>query len=341
MELETARIPARSRREAMDWSLVLLSQGIEPVIEYAEDAAEWGLVVPAENYPSAQEAIRLYQVENRRWPWRRELFQPGLLFDWGSLAWVGLLVFFYCTDARTDLRSAGIMDSTAASHGQWWRLFTAMWLHGDLAHLAGNAVIGFVLLGLTLASYGTGAGLLAAYLAGAGGNLVVWLVSPGPHLSLGASSMVMGALGLLAAQTLTLSGRKYGRALANLPGPGNSQVAEGITSDPMVAKGGRPCPDPASEIKGVEQTSLSAGNARVGRNVLTGVLGGALLFVLLGVAPGTDVVAHAGGFVSGIVLGGLLNLRPNLARRTKANLVCGLVFLALVLWPWWLALRGH
>ena len=325
--METARIPARSRREAMDWSLVLLSQGIEPVIDYSEDAAAWGLIVPAENQRSAEEALRLYQLENRRWPWRRELFQPGLLFDWGSLAWAGLLVFFYWMDSRTDLRSAGIMDSTAASHGEWWRVFTAMWLHADLAHLAGNAVIGFVLLGLTMASYGTGAGLLVAYLAGAGGNLMVWLVSPSAHLSLGASGMVMGALGLLAAHTLALRRGKYGQVPVNLRRQGNwsGHAAEEVASDGLTRGGDRPRPQPANGS----------------RHVVTGVLGGVLLFVLLGLGTGTDVIAHAGGFASGIMLGSFIDLSPGLAQRTKMNLVCGFMFLALVLWPWWLALRGH
>jgi rhomboid protease GluP len=307
MEIETARIPARSRREAMDWSLVLLSQGIEPVIDYAEDTAAWGLVVPADNFESAQEAIHLYQLENRRWPWRREVFRAGLLFDWGSLAWAALLVFFYWTDNRIDLRSAGIMDSVAASHGEWWRLFTAVWLHADLAHLASNTAIGFVLLGLTMARYGTGAGLLGAYLAGAGGNVVVWVLSPGSPLSLGASGMVMGALGLLAIQSLPLPRGADGHLIT---GTGASAPA------------------------GVPRSAV-----RAARLVVTGVLGGVLLFVLLGLAPGTDVVAHAGGFLSGIILGGLLKPVPRLSQKAKTNLLCGVVFVALVLWPWWLALR--
>ena len=46
--------------------------------------------------------------------------------------------------------------------------------------------------------------MLAAYLAGAGGNVISGLISSQPHHSLGASGMVMGALGLLAVQSLSL-----------------------------------------------------------------------------------------------------------------------------------------
>ena len=325
--MQMARISARSRREAMDWSLVLLSQGIDPVIDCAGDSASWGLIVSVDVYQSAQAAIHLYELENRRWPWRRELFQPGLLFDWGSLAWVALLGFFYWMDTHADLRSAGIMSSVAASHYEWWRLFTAIWLHADLAHLAGNAVIGFVLLGLTMARYGTGPGLLAAYLAGAGGNMVVWLVSSGPHLSLGASGMVTGALGLLAMQSPLFHRIGDGRVRAEKP--------------PDESSGGRVLfrPNATEAIGESPQGEGSKSVVYPSRRLVTGVLAGTLLFVLLGLAPGTDVLAHAGGFVSGIILGGLLKLVPFRAQRAKLDLLSSLVFVLLVVWPWWLALR--
>jgi membrane associated rhomboid family serine protease len=51
--------------------------------------------------------------------------------------------------------------------------------------------------------FGAGVGLLASYLAGAAGNLVSLWFNAKPFVGLGASGMVMGALGLLAAQTFT------------------------------------------------------------------------------------------------------------------------------------------
>ena len=192
------RIPARTRREAMELSLVLISQGIEPTIERPDPKNGWGLLVSAQDHDRAVEAIRQYRLENRNWPWQQSMLASGLLFDWASLTWVLLAGFFYWLQTRVDLQSSGIMDGLAVSHGQWWRLFTAVWLHGDLGHLCSNLAIGFVLLGLAMGHYGTGLALLAAYLAGAGGNVAGWLFNPKAH-SLGASGMVMGALGLLAA----------------------------------------------------------------------------------------------------------------------------------------------
>ena len=288
MEPAPARIPVRSHRQAMDWSLVLVSQGIETTIDHAEDGSGWGLLVPGQDYGNAIKTIRQYHLENRGWPWQQAVFKPGILFDWGALAWALLACLFFWLSTRANLQTAGVMDGTAVSHGQSWRLFTAMWLHADLAHLAANATIGLVLLGLAMGHYGTGAGLLAAYLAGAGGNLVAGLISLQTHRSLGASGMVMGCLGLLAVQSFSLW-----RQTPHAP-----------------------------------------------KFILSGICGGLMLFVLLALTPGTDVIAHLGGFVSGLVLGALMNLVPTIAQKPKTNVLSGLLFALLVIVPWCLALRS-
>ncbi|HKI70593.1 MAG TPA: rhomboid family intramembrane serine protease, partial [Verrucomicrobiae bacterium] len=201
-ETNTARIPARSRRQAMDWSLVLASQSIDTVVDWSEESG-WGLIVAAPDREKALYSIQQFRAENRHWPWRQKVFRQQVLFDWGSLAWVGLIsAFYWLSVTGANLRTAGLMDSVAVSHGQWWRLVTAIFLHADLGHLASNGGIGFILLGLAMGRYGTGVGLLAALLAGVGGNVTTWFIDKN-HLSLGASGMVMGALGLLAAQSFT------------------------------------------------------------------------------------------------------------------------------------------
>src|SRR5258708_2564711 len=155
MEPATVRVPARSRRQAMDWSLVLLSQGIEHTVERSEPAASWELQVAAQDNEKALEAIRLYQLENRHWPWRQRLFTPGVLFDWASVCWVILVcVFFGVSNSQPAMEAAGVMDTSAVARGESWRLFTAIWLHADLAHLASNAVFGFAFLGLAMGRYG-------------------------------------------------------------------------------------------------------------------------------------------------------------------------------------------
>jgi len=287
MDTETSRIPARSRRQAMDWSLVLVSQGIETTIDNSPDGSGWGLIVPAPNLGQAVESLRKYHLENRGWPWQQRVLRPGFLFDWVSLAWVALLVIFFVLNSHTDLEGAGLMNSTYVAHGHWWRLFTAMWLHADAGHLAANAVIGSILLGLTMGRYGTGTGLLAAYLAGAGGNVAAWLLSLEQHRNLGASGMVMGCLGLLATQSLSL-----------------------WRSHPPARK-----------------------------YLITSIGAGVMLFILFGMTPGTDVMAHLGGFISGLSIGWFLLLVPKFSHRPSVNFVAAILFTLLVLLPWYLAVK--
>jgi hypothetical protein len=72
---EKTRIPARSRRQAMDWSLVLVSQGIETAIE--RNDAGWELLVPVAEYEQAIAAIHQYRQENRHWPWQQRVFRAA------------------------------------------------------------------------------------------------------------------------------------------------------------------------------------------------------------------------------------------------------------------------
>lgn len=273
----------------MDWSLVLVSQGIETTIDYAPDGGSWALLVAPNDYDSALNAIRLYRLENRGWPWQKRVPGPEVLFDWGSLAWVSLVILFFWLDTNIGFRSAGVMSGAAVTKGQWWRLFTSIWLHADLGHLASNAVFGFLLLGLSMGRYGTGAALLAAYFAGVAGNIGTWLLFTDNRAGLGASGMVMGSLGLVAAQSISF-----------------------WRESPHSAK-----------------------------YIVSGIAGGVMLFALLGLTPGTNIVAHLGGFVVGLLLGALLMRIPAAARNWKLNLVLGLIFTILVVLPWWMAIsRG-
>src|SRR5438105_5080583 len=93
IEIMTARIPARSKRQAMDWSLVLISQGIETTVDLAEESG-WGLLLAAKDHAPAIAILKQYQAENRHWRWRQTLPPMGVLFDWTSMGWVLLIGMF-------------------------------------------------------------------------------------------------------------------------------------------------------------------------------------------------------------------------------------------------------
>lgn len=199
MESPLRPIPARTKRRAMDWSLVLASQEIETTISREEG---WALLVEENDYDRALAAIELYERENRHWNWRQTLPGTGLIFHWGGIAPCLLFAAFFVLSAapNSTLKMVGVMDSEAVRAGQWWRLFTAISLHGDAPHLLANVTTGFIFFGMAMARCGAGVALLAATLAGAGGNFAGLILYPESHRGLGASGMVMGALGLLSVE---------------------------------------------------------------------------------------------------------------------------------------------
>lgn len=259
MDDAPAVIRARNRRQAMDWSLVLASQEIPTTIERAEDHG-WVLLVLPSDFERAVAHIRQFEKENRGATWRRQLELPAEAFHSGGLFPAVLLVALYVLTASQvpALQILGEMNSAAVRAGEWWRLFSAMLLHADLAHLIANATMGFLLFGLAMAHYGPGGGLLASWLAGAAGNLLGLALYPEPHRSVGASGAVMGALGLIA----------------------------------------------------IHSVSHWRNHSVGGDYAVRTALGGVLLFVLLGMDPGTDVLAHLGGFLGGLLIGGALVLLP-------------------------------
>ena len=75
--------------------------------------------------------------------------------------------------------------------GEWWRLFTAPFLHASAAHLSGNLFV-LVVAGLILEPVGAGGRFAAIYLAGGLGSEVASIALNSPQLSsVGASGAIM------------------------------------------------------------------------------------------------------------------------------------------------------
>ena len=280
-------IEARSQAQALDWSLVLISQGIESVPVRREGDGAWTLEIAGTDWERATESIAAYERENAT-VWRREVKWTGLLFDARAVLPFAALILFHLLVERSsvEFKASGILNRDATLHGEWWRLGTAMTLHADLAHLAANVTTGLVFLGLAMGCFGPGVALLLAFLGGALGNVATLAVHESPFHGLGASGFVMASLGLLTAHSLAFARHEK----------------------PTVW---------------------------IGR----GVIAGCLLVVLLGFSVRSDVVAHIGGFVAGVVLGiGALQFRGLLARR-GINAVALIILIALITTTWWRALH--
>ena len=282
-------IHARNSDEAMDFGLVLASQGIVHEIEHDIETDAWMLRVEEADFARSADNIRKFVEENKGFKWRQTIPSTGMVFHRGAVIWCLVLVWLhgFVSGPGYRLKEIGQMDSELFAAGEWWRLFTAVTLHADWSHMISNFTTGLVLLGLAMARYGAGVGLLAAFVAGAAGNWFGTMVYDKPYHSLGASGMVLGALGLLALESLS-----------------------------YIVKG----PKPVRRIFGV-------------------MAGACMLFLLFGANPESDMAAHLGGFIAGIVLGALLSLGPSKERSgAVVNAVCLIVFMAAVYAPWWLAM---
>jgi rhomboid protease GluP len=206
-----AVIPARTERQAMDWSLVLASQGIDVALDRAPQGF-WRLLVAPADQPRAEQVIRLFRSENRGFDWHREVPGSEFLFDGRVAFWALAVALVYLAQ---DWLDRGVFDTRAVHSGEWWRAFTAEWMHRDLGHLASNLAMGAALLGLAMARYGAGLALLGSFLAGGLANYTGMWLRPEPYVGLGASGMIMGALGMIAAQTVPLwrTGRRGTRVV--------------------------------------------------------------------------------------------------------------------------------
>jgi membrane associated rhomboid family serine protease len=100
-----------------------------------------------------------------------------------------------------DWYGAGMLRTGAVSAGEAWRTVTALTLHVELEHLGGNLAFG-AFFGWFVGRYlGVGIGWLTVVAAGTCANaLGAWLQGP-DHRSLGASTAVFAALGMLVAYT--------------------------------------------------------------------------------------------------------------------------------------------
>jgi membrane associated rhomboid family serine protease len=85
------------------------------------------------------------------------------------------------------------------SAGDWWRPITALMLHADAPHLLGNLIFGSFFAYSVCRYLGSGLGWFAIIVGGALGNVVNGFLAGPEHLSIGASTAVFAALGLLSA----------------------------------------------------------------------------------------------------------------------------------------------
>ena len=136
--------------------------------------------------------------------------EPPDLVAGTSVAGILLLFFVITTVWQPGLPwfERGSADADRILIGELWRTVTALTLHANLAHVLSNAVGIALFLAALSSMLGPGLASALVLLAGAGGNLVNSLVHGSAHVSIGASTAVFGAVGMLGGLALARRGRR-------------------------------------------------------------------------------------------------------------------------------------
>lgn len=137
---------------------------------------------------------------------------------------------------------AGSADAERILAGELWRAVTALTLHADLSHLVANATAGAFLATAVCRTLGGGLGALLIVVAGAAGNLLNAALNGAPHVSVGASTAVLGAVGLLSGLAFARTRRaRRGRGRAWLPLAAGLALLGMLGADPRTDLGAHLC----------------------------------------------------------------------------------------------------
>lgn len=191
---------SRNRAACRDRSLVLAAAGIPHQVLHEPGGSL--IVVPAEYSAHAIEEISIYDEANPpviRKPRKTVRYQNAMP---GIVAYVLIVcgVAWLAGESAfgENWLGAGRVDGVLVRAGEIWRTVTALTLHSGLGHLAGNIVFG-ALFGLFAGRIlGSGVAWFAILLSGAAGNLLNTLLLAPDHRSIGASTAVFAALGIVA-----------------------------------------------------------------------------------------------------------------------------------------------
>jgi membrane associated rhomboid family serine protease len=192
---------SRNRQWVSDRALVLQALGIP--YQIVSDEFVSALLVPPGVSERAKFEIWQYEQENR--PGAPVARVPVPEYQDG-IAGMAVYILALCVVAwlagdsafGQNWFGAGRIDGELIRQGEWWRSITALTLHGDIRHLLGNIGFGAVFGYMAGRLLGSGVAWFAIIASAAVANLLNTVLLESAHRSIGASTAVFAALGLLA-----------------------------------------------------------------------------------------------------------------------------------------------
>lgn len=126
----------------------------------------------------------------------------------GSIVYaVAMMAIAYAAGSNLfgfDWLEAGALNGAIPHTHEWWRVVTALTLHADVGHLVSNLLFGVVLGHLASRSLGGGMAWAGILVGAMMGNALDAIWMPEQQRSIGASTAVFAALGILSAYAWTL-----------------------------------------------------------------------------------------------------------------------------------------
>jgi membrane associated rhomboid family serine protease len=117
---------------------------------------------------------------------------------------IGVFVFEFVRGGSASLMNGpsgqrlfdlGALDPIATAHGQYWRLFTAMFLHANLLHIAFNMWALYILGGPIESWFGRRRFVAIYFVSGFLASVTSFVFGPVQELGVGASGAIFGLLG--------------------------------------------------------------------------------------------------------------------------------------------------
>lgn len=185
-------------RLADEWALVLIAQGLSPSLHHDEGGAV--LSVPAAEVEMALAGLAAYEKENTA-PVENQNGADDFASLIAGIVVAGVLILSHAVAVRWKEAAPwfdqGSAEASRILDGELWRTVTALTLHADLVHLFSNAVAAAIFVTALSSIVGAGLAFALVVLAGAGGNLANALMQGSSHISVGASTAIFGAVGVL------------------------------------------------------------------------------------------------------------------------------------------------
>ena len=192
----------RRRRQADDWSLVLEAEGIAH--SWQRENGGFSLVTADGDRDRASRIVAEWEEERSERQRRlvpRASREPTAIEVACAYALALLLIGWHARLVASGSLEAfseiGASDAAKVLAGETERLVTALTLHSDWAHVAGNTLFGGLFLAILAGRLGVGVGALCFVATGAAGNFANVLYYGTQHVSVGASTGVFGLVGVL------------------------------------------------------------------------------------------------------------------------------------------------